>query len=69
MMGFLLLATASRLAVVPTQAPIQWVTGALVLGVNQAGHKADHLSPSSEIKNVWSYTSTPPMPLHGMVFS
>jgi hypothetical protein len=31
------------------------------LGVKQAGHKADYPPPSStEVKNVWSYISTPP---------
>jgi len=29
-------------------------------GVNQPGHKADYLPPSiAEVKNAWSYTSTP----------
>jgi hypothetical protein len=32
---------------------------ALSLGVKQVGHEADHSSPSSAIKNVWSYISTP----------
>jgi hypothetical protein len=31
----------------PTQPPIQWVPGALSLGVKQPGHEADHSSPSS----------------------
>jgi hypothetical protein len=44
----------------PTQPPIQWVPGALSLGVKRPGHEADHLPPSSaEAKNAWSYTSTP----------
>jgi hypothetical protein len=36
-------------------------------GVKQLGHEADH-SPSSsgKVKNAWSYTSTPPICLHGM---
>jgi hypothetical protein len=42
----------SRLALGPTQGPIQWVPGALSLGEDQLGHGADH-SPSSsaEAKN------------------
>jgi len=53
--------TTSRLALGPTQPPIQWVTGALSLGVKRPGRKADHSLPSStEVKNAWSYTSTPP---------
>jgi hypothetical protein len=65
-----LFTTVSRMALEPTQLPIQWVPGALSLGVKQLGHEADH-SPtySAEIKNAWSYTSTPPICLHGMVLS
>jgi len=34
--------------------------GALFLGVKRPGHEADHSPPSSaEVKNAWSYTSTP----------
>jgi hypothetical protein len=34
--------------------------GLLLLGVKRSGREADHLSPSSaEVKDVWSYTSTP----------
>jgi hypothetical protein len=51
-------------------APIHWVPRALSLGVKQPGHEADHSPPSSvEVKNVWSYTSTPPIHLHGVVLS
>jgi hypothetical protein len=35
-------------------------TGAPSLGVKQPGREADHSPPSSaEVKNAWSYTSTP----------
>jgi hypothetical protein len=45
----------------PTQPPIQWVTGALYLGVKQPVSEADHTPHSSaEVKNAWSYTSIPP---------
>jgi hypothetical protein len=58
--------TASRPALRPTPPPIQWVSGALSLGVKRPGREADHsLVPRS--KNAWSYTSTPPLRLHGMV--
>jgi hypothetical protein len=40
----------------PTQPPMQWVPGALSLGVKLTTHL--HLVPRS--KNEWSYTSTPP---------
>jgi hypothetical protein len=52
-----------RMALGSTQPPIQWVPGALSLGVKQLGREADN-SPSSTVKakNTWSYTSTPSMP-------
>jgi hypothetical protein len=54
----------------PTQPPIQWVPGALSLGVKRPGRDDDHSSPSSvEVRNVWSYNSTPPMRLHDVVLS
>jgi len=34
------------------------------------GCQADHCPPSSaDVKNVWSYTSIPPICLHGVVLS
>jgi hypothetical protein len=40
------------------------------LGVMQPGREANHSPPSSaEVKNAWSYTSTPAIRLHGMVLS
>jgi hypothetical protein len=44
--------------------------GAPSLGVKRPGREAD-LSPptSAEVKNAWSYTSTPPIRLHGVVLS
>jgi hypothetical protein len=42
----------------PTQPPIQWVPGALSLGVKWPGREADHSPPSSVgVKNARSYTS------------
>jgi hypothetical protein len=50
-LGILLFATASRPALGPTQPHIQWVPGALSLGVKQQGCEADHsASSSAEIK-------------------
>jgi hypothetical protein len=47
---------------------IQWVPGALSLGVKRQGREADHLLPSSaENKNAWNYTYTPPARLHGVL--
>jgi hypothetical protein len=64
-----LFATASRLALGPTQQPIQWVPGALFLGVKWPVHEADH-SPSStaEFENS-SYTSTPSIYIHGILLN
>jgi hypothetical protein len=46
------------------------VPGALSLGVKRPGHEADHPPASSaEVNNAWSYTSTPPIRLNGMVLS
>jgi hypothetical protein len=65
-----LFTTASRTALGPTQPPIQCVTGALSLGVKRPGRESDHSPPSSdEVKNAWSYTSTPTIRLHGVVLS
>jgi hypothetical protein len=59
-LGIYLFTTASRTALGPTQPPIQWVPGALSLRVKWPGCEANHSPPSSaEVKNAWSYTSTP----------
>jgi hypothetical protein len=61
---------ASRTAMAPTQPPLQGVPESLSLGVKRPGREADHSLPSSaEIKNAWSYTSTFPVRLHGVVLS
>jgi hypothetical protein len=60
--------TVSRPALGTALPTIQWVPGALSLGVKWEGREAD-LSPaySAEFKNAWSYTSTPPIRHHGVV--
>jgi hypothetical protein len=58
-LGIFLFTTASRTALGPTQAPIQWVPWALSLGVKRPEREADHSPPfSATVKNAWSYTST-----------
>jgi hypothetical protein len=40
--------------------PIHWVPGTLSLGLKCPRCEADYSAPSSaEVKNAWSYTSTP----------
>jgi hypothetical protein len=59
-LGIFLFTTASRTALGSTQPPIQWVPGALSLGVKRPGREADRSPPSSaEVKIAWSYTSAP----------
>jgi hypothetical protein len=59
-LGIFLPTAASRPALGPIQLPIQGVSGALSLGLQPPGRKADNTPPSSaEVKNAWSYTSTP----------
>jgi hypothetical protein len=68
-LGIFLFITESRMALKPTQPPIQWVPGSLSLGIKQPKRKADiSPQPGAEVKNVWSYTCTPIL-LHGMVLS
>jgi hypothetical protein len=50
-LGIFLFTTAFTTALVPTQPPLQWVRGALSLGVKQPEREADHSPPSSvEVK-------------------
>jgi hypothetical protein len=47
----------SRPALGPNQRLVQWVPGALSLGVKRPGRKANYSPPSNaEVKNAWSYT-------------
>jgi hypothetical protein len=59
-LGIFRFTTASRTALGPTQPPTWWVPWAFCLGVKRTRREADHSLPSSaEVKNSWSYTSTP----------
>jgi hypothetical protein len=50
---------SSRPAMWPTQPPIQYVSGALSLGVKWPGREADHSPPASaEVKKTWVYVFT-----------
>jgi hypothetical protein len=70
-LGIFLFTTASRMALGPTQPPIQGVLGALSLGVKQLGHEVDHSPPSSaEVKECMElYLHSPNTPSwHGAQF-
>jgi hypothetical protein len=68
-LGIFLFTTASRTVQGPTQPPIQWVPRELSLGVKRPGREDDHSPPSSAEVKEWSYTSTPPIRLHGVVLT
>jgi hypothetical protein len=63
-LGIFLFNTVSRLALGPTQPPIQWIPGALSLGVKWSGCEIDHSPPSSaKVKEcVELYLHSPNMP-------
>jgi hypothetical protein len=63
-LGIFLFTTASRTALGPTQPPIQWVRGALFLGIKRPGREADNSPPSSaEVKEcVQLYLHSPNTP-------
>jgi hypothetical protein len=50
----------SNIILPSSQPPIQWVAGAVSLGVKRPGREAGHSPPyTAEVKNAWSYTSSP----------
>jgi hypothetical protein len=60
-LGIFLFSTACRPALGSTQPSIQWVPGALSLGLKRPEREAHNSHPCSvKVKNPWSYTSTPP---------
>jgi hypothetical protein len=64
-LGIFLFTTAFRTALGSTQPSIQWVPGALSLGVKWLGHEAGYSPPSSaEVKECLDlYFHSPSMPL------
>jgi hypothetical protein len=62
--------TASRPALGPTQSSIQWVPASFSPGVKRPDREADHSPASSaDVKNTRSYTSIPPISIHGVVLN
>jgi hypothetical protein len=60
-MGSSLYATALSPAMESTQRPVQLVPGTLFPEVKRPGRERHHSPTSSaEVKNAWSYASTPP---------
>jgi len=67
-LGIFLFSTPSRPALGPTKSAIQWVPGALSLGVKRPGREADQSSPSSaEVKECVELYFHTPIRLHGVV--
>jgi hypothetical protein len=66
-LGIFLFTTASRTALGPTCPPIQWVPGALSLGVEWLGHEA--ASSIAEVKESVELYLHSPVCLHGIVLS
>jgi hypothetical protein len=52
-LGILLFTIPSRTALGPTQPPVQWVPGAVSLGIKLPGREADHSAPSSAEVKEW----------------
>jgi hypothetical protein len=68
--GKFLFTTASITALGPIQPPIEWVPGALSLGIKRPGREADHShSSSAEVKECVELYLHSPIRLHGVVLS
>jgi hypothetical protein len=69
-LGLFLPVIVSGPALEPIQPPIQWVSEVLSPGIKRPGREAVHSPQSStEVKNVYIYTSTSAIRLRGMVLS
>jgi hypothetical protein len=57
----------SKPALKPTHLPTPWVSGAVSPGVKRPRREVNNSPPSNaEDRNEWSYTSDPPICLHGV---
>jgi hypothetical protein len=67
---FVFFAIVFRPSLGHAQTPFQLVPVVVSPGLKRLEREADHSPPSSsEVKNAWSYTSTPSIRLHGVVLS
>jgi hypothetical protein len=64
---FFISATAIRRVLESTYPRVQCVPGTLFPGIKRPGREFDHSPFSAEVTNAWSYTSNPPVRLHGVV--
>jgi hypothetical protein len=68
-LGIFLFTTASRMALGSTQAPNQWVPGALSLGVKRPGREADHSPSTAEVKECVELYIHSQIRLHSVVLT
>jgi hypothetical protein len=69
-LGIFLFATASRLALGPTQPPIQWGTGVSFRGIKRPGRDADHSPPSgAKVKEYVKLYLESSIRLHGVALN
>jgi len=69
-MGIFHFGTMYKPALGPIQPPIQWVSGVLIPGAKWPGYESGCSPPfNANIKNTWSYTSTPPVCLQSVVLN
>ena len=63
---YFILSKTYRLALGPTQPPIQCIQGFLSTGVKQLCEFNYSPTSSAQVKNEWTYSSTPSVCLHGI---
>jgi hypothetical protein len=64
-MGFLFV-TVSRPALAPIMIPIQWIPGALSLGIKRPGRETDNSRPSNAGIRIRAAIPPPPINLYGV---
>jgi hypothetical protein len=54
---------------VPTEFPIKWVTAASSPEIKRQERESEYSPTSDEVKNMWIYSSTPSVRLHGVLLN